>query len=500
MAQYVLDSDFGEGGHVYVAEDSVTTVVHGLSLEGDAMLVLSQVGPVGTSVADRDVLLSKFDSEGELDHSFGQGGQLRFDFDSLSYSTGIFLMEDIDGSFLVLGSGKTDSNSDRTWGCVQRVSADGTPLPLSAQLSALRYEVMGLEEYPNTLHRDAADRYLIAGSTFDPIGNHAQPVVLRYSANWAIDSSFGGTGKILFDFGATVALRGNAVHFSGGFIRDLMVLPDSGIAICGALSNGNHYSGFIAGIRKDGMLETDFCPPYGYAEFDLFNGYDTRIKGMALLPDGTLAFGGATHPSNPDAELLLGRLNPANGSFTYEKIDLGDTQVEFDDLLLGADGGLRMLATGENTSTSSLALIHIPDPEHLQQHSIARFTPDSSLSISGNFMFAQSNRILFGGFQRTSSPPIRGFLSAVHVPLTFAPASVQSTTDFSIFPNPARDHFTIRSSESIRDVSLYTLHGKRCFTQTGGIGKETTIQLPFLPAGTYILSVNHQSRKKIILR
>ena len=351
--QYVPDQDFGVGGHLFLDADSVEVAVHALQLEDDAVLVLSQAGPVSATVTDRDVVLRKISADGTPDAAFGQGGMLRFDFDSLSYSTGIYLLSEPDGSFLVLGSGKANANSSRTWGCLQRISANGILLPLSPTLPMLQYEVMGLEEYPNTVHRDAEGRYLVAGSTFDPLGNHSQPVVLRYTANWEVDLSFGGTGKILFDFGGTQSLRGNAVHFSGGFIRDLVVLPDSGFAICGALSNGSYYVGFVAGIADDGSLDTDFCPPFGYAEIDVFNGYDTRLQGIELLPDSTIVFAGSAHPTHPDPDVLLGRLNPANGSFAYEKIDLGGSMDEFEDMTLLPNGRLAVLTTAKSASGGS---------------------------------------------------------------------------------------------------------------------------------------------------
>lgn len=500
FGQYSLDVSFATAGHRLMSADTVHTVVHGLRLPGDSLLVLSQVGPVSATEFDRDVLLGKYDRDGNLDSSFGQGGLLRFDFDTLSYSTGIYLLEDIDGSFLVLGSGKANSNAARTWGCLQRVSRNGKLLPLSPDVSALQYEVLALEEYPNVIHRDAGNRYVIAGSTFDPIGNHPQPILIRYTADWRLDSSFGGMGQVIFDLGATYPVRTGAVHFSGGFIRDLIPQADSGFVICGALSNGDYYEGFIAGISENGSLDDAFCPPLGYASFDLFDGYDTRLQGLEQMADGTFLFGGSAHPTHPDPDVLLGRLNPANGSFSYEKVDLGASQDEFEDMLLLPGGELVVLATRKSASAEVLALIEVPQPEFMENHLVATFSPDTSFSVAGNCLLAQSDRVLMGGYQRIMGARIAGLLTAARPAPTSVSDDLSESIHISIFPNPAHEHLNIRSSEFIRELSLHALDGTLVFAEKAKLGTEMRLELPAFGAGVYVLTVNQRIRKKIIVK
>ena len=145
---------------------------------------------------------------------------------------------------------------------------------------------------------------------------------MRLTAAFEIDSTFGSTGKLLFDLGVMQPLRTPAAHFSGGFIRDMILLPDTGVAISGAVSNGSYYEGFVAKVDRHGAIDPSFGPPSGYISFDLFNGYDTKITTLVNLPDGTMAFAGSTGGGNPDHDLLVGRLNPQNGTFVHELIDL----------------------------------------------------------------------------------------------------------------------------------------------------------------------------------
>ncbi len=324
--------------------------------------------------------------------------------------------------------------------------------------------------------------------------------MLRYTADWALDTSFGGTGKVLFDFGGTIGVRAGAVHFSGGFIRDLLARPDSGMAICGALSNGSYYEGFVAAIAADGSLETNFCPPLGYAFFDVFDGYDTRLQRLASLSDGTLVFAGSAHPGHPNPDILLGRLNPANGSSVFEKIDLDNSDDEFEDLVLREDGSLVAFATRKGSGERTMALIEVPDPVRLENHSVSHFSPDSTFEIGGNFLLAQSDRVVMGGFQRTAGPRIRGLLMAARSPATFSPLAVEAAPHISIFPHPAQSFFSVHCSERIQKLSLYSLQGQLCHRESVGWSHEAQVQLPPLPAGTYLLTVNQQWRRKIVLR
>ena len=411
----VTDLSFADQGHLHFGTDTITTPTQALVLPGDSMIVVGQTGPVSATQLDRDVYLVKMDKDGSIDPAFGQNGELRFDFAGLDYCTASDLIEDsANGSFIVLGSGRNDTNTTKTWGCLQRVSRTGQVIPLSSTKNDLRFEFFGLAEYPNVILQDQAGRYLIAGSSFDPNGNHSQPVVMRLTADFEIDSTFGSTGKLLFDLGVMQPLRTNAVHFTGGFIRDMILLPDTGVAISGAVSNGSYFEGFAAKVDQQGAIDPSFGPPSGYISFDLFNGYDTKITSLVSLPDGTMAFAGSTGGGNPDHDLLVGRMNPQNGTFVHELIDLDGAYDEVEDLLLADDGSLLASATSEFEGTTLFSLASFPDPTQLEIHSITTHTPDANAGATNTFLIAQDDRFILGGYITTSTLQIRGLLTSVH--------------------------------------------------------------------------------------
>ena len=480
--------------------DTITTPTQALVLLGDSLLIVGQTGPVSATQLDRDVYLVKTGPDGSIAPSFGQNGSLRFDFAGLDYCTASDVWEDpANGSFLVLGSGRNDTNTTKTWGCLQRVSRTGQVIPLSSTKNDLRFEFFGLAEYPNIILRDQAGRYLIAGSSFDPNGNHPQPVVLRLTADFEIDSTFGSTGKLLFDLGVMQPLRSNAVHFSGGFIRDMILLPDTGVAICGGVSNGSYYEGFAAKVDPQGAIDPSFGPPSGYISFDLFNGYDTKITSLVSLPDGTLAFAGSTGGGNPDQDLLVGRLNPQNGTFVHELIDLDGAADEVEDLLLAADGSLLASATSEFEGTTRFSLASFPDPTQLEIHSITTHTPDASANATNIFVVAQDDRVILGGYITTSTLQIKGLLTAVHPSTTYTHPPTENVL-FSVYPNPTTNQITIRSEQTILEIELVDLQGRTLQTWQPKAQQELQLQLPAHSPGVYFLRINRATQHKLVLR
>ncbi|MEM1000777.1 MAG: T9SS type A sorting domain-containing protein [Bacteroidota bacterium] len=491
FAQYLPEASFGAGGYWVGGADTVTLAVDAVGAGADSLLVLAETGPVSATEIDRDVLVMKWAADGTPDTDFGTAGELRFDFDSMAYSTAIALFADADGSFLVLGSGRTENNASQTWGCLERISRRGERRDLVLGKKSLHFAWIGLAEYPNVIQRDAAGRYLIAGSSFDPNGNHPQPVIMRLTPDFRVDTTFGETGILLFDFGAIQSLRETGeVHFSGGFVRDLIVLTDGTIAFCGGLSNGDHYVGFIAGVRPDGTLNPDFCPPLGYRALDLLGEYDTRIRAVRVLPDGTLVFGATTSSANPVRNLIAGRLNPQNGSLTHESIDLG-VETELERLEYLADGSLALLGTTVGQGNSHLVLTQIPDPSRLEIHHSEAFSPNPDRSVTGTFLREHGSRLLFGGYTETPTLRIEAVVAvASPAPTAATPASAEQ--HWTVYPNPTAGTLHWQSALPFAAPTQYEvrdLSGRLVRQGSLSLGK-AQIDLHGLPAALYLLRLS----------
>ena len=88
---------------------------------------------------------------------------------------------------------------------------------------------------------------------------------------------------------------------------------------------------------------------------------------------------------------------------------------------------------------------------------------------------------------------------AVTVTLTLSTESFATNFNFSIFPNPAKDTFTIDTENDIKSVEIYSLHGQKVLISTS-----KDVNVSSLSAGMYLVRIedsnNAVSTQKLVIR
>jgi uncharacterized delta-60 repeat protein len=182
------DTSFGEGGKVVLSSLGLTAV----AAEPDGKIVA--LGWIGQPMGPPTVVVLRFTTGGELDPSFGQGGQVRVD--SLADVSSSFLLQP-DGKIVVAGNlgfragGRAvlvrytgDGTLDPSFGTGGEVVASDGPENLSA---------LALEP----------DGKLVAAGVIPSspsVGGPGTFIVVRYTQNGSLDPSFGQGGTMLKAF------------------------------------------------------------------------------------------------------------------------------------------------------------------------------------------------------------------------------------------------------------------------------------------------------------
>jgi uncharacterized delta-60 repeat protein len=187
-----LDTSFGSGGKVVTSFFGQIDQAIDLTIQPDGRLIAAggSLNPNGAS----NFALARYNTDGSLDTSFGSGGKVTtaFDIDA----TGLAVALQPDGKIVAAGTSfgqftisdfaltryNTDGSLDSSFGTGGRVITD---------FNGLSDRVADLIIQPNGK--------IVAGgeSSFSPVGDFA---LARYNSAGVLDPSFGNGGKVTTDF------------------------------------------------------------------------------------------------------------------------------------------------------------------------------------------------------------------------------------------------------------------------------------------------------------
>ncbi|WP_405888775.1 calcium-binding protein [Streptomyces sp. NBC_01136] len=309
-----LDPSFGSGGKVVVDRGSA---------EGGGDLVLQPDGKivtVGSNTSDFSVM--RHNADGSLDTSFGSGGEVVTDFSGgEDGAAGAALQPD--GKIVVVGTSEIPDNGC-CWFTVARYNANGTLDTGFGDGGWVRTDFGHDGSSAGEAVAVQPDGRIVAAGE-----SGGEFAVARYDTDGHLDTTFGGTGKVLTAFA------------EGAIGNDMALQPDGRIVVAG-YTGSTRMDFALARYNTDGSLDTGFGTG-GRVSTD-FGDYDFA-NGVAVQSDGRIVAAGST-----DADFALARYN-ANGSLdagfgTGGRVttDFGGTAEQAHDVALQPDG--RIVAAG----------------------------------------------------------------------------------------------------------------------------------------------------------
>jgi uncharacterized delta-60 repeat protein len=267
-----LDPTFGTGG-------TVTTFFGGDGLNGDeAHSVVVQtngklvVAGYTTNLDDTtDFALSRYNSNGTLDSTFGTGGKVKTNFGDFDYVGALALQSD--GKIVAAGMTRVNFSPDFA---VARYNSNGT-LDSTFGVGGRVITDFGGPAQAFAAGVQSDGKILVAG--YAHLAEGWDVALVRYNINGTLDTTFGTGGKKTTPFAVP-----SVAQASG-----LGIQKDGKIVIAG-LTIVNNVSNFaLARYNTNGTLDSTFRAG-GKAATDF--GADDRAFSMALQSDGKIVAAG----------------------------------------------------------------------------------------------------------------------------------------------------------------------------------------------------------------
>lgn len=388
-----LDTTFGNGGKV------VTDF--GLGDNAEAVLVQNDGKIVAVGVSGTDFALVRYNTNGSLDSTFGNGGKLTTDFfGGTDLAFAAVLQKN--GKIVAVG---TASRGSEYFFALARYNTDGS---LDSSFGAgglvttdLFSQFEGEQAYAAVIQNDG--RIIAAGIA---LSNGAGGIALaRYNSDGSLDTTFGVGGSV------SSSLFGTAPR-----VEALALQPDNKIVIAGyIISNFGQIIDFaLARYESNGSVDVSFGTD-GRVTTDFSSNRDIA-HAVAVHSDGKIVAAGITNSTNPSTtHSALARYN-TDGSldqtFGVDGRVIGAFHNSFDEtkaILIQKDG---KVVTGGQTIAGLL---------------VARYNVDGSLDQtfgSGGFNVASVGDLSTDarsiGIQRNGNIVAAGIASNLSTSLDFA--------------------------------------------------------------------------------
>ena len=321
-----LDNTFGLRGKVRTDFPGLAAVPSSVVIQPDGKIVVAGGAfPLFTFLGNFEVV--RYNTNGSLDTSFGNGGIVTTTFPEGSYAFDVALQSD--GKIVAAGTVFVDFNpgeqSDTDF-ALARYNPDGSLDTSFGSGGTVMTDFVGMEDDAFSVLIQPDGKIVAIGSANDP-ATFYDFAAARYLSNGTIDTTFGVGGKAQTDFGDQNfdRARSAALQLDGRIVT-------AGFAIS---QNGGVQNFAVARYTSSGVLDTSFSRD-GKTQIDFGNCCQSATK-VLLQSDGKIITVGGSNGESGDDDFLLARLN-ARGSLDNTFGVGGEVRTSFGDLNGGANG------------------------------------------------------------------------------------------------------------------------------------------------------------------
>ncbi len=295
-----LDGSFGDGGKQTTDFAGGDDAGRAVAVQADGKIVVAGSSDYDFGSSGYDFALARYNADGSLDGSFGDGGKQTTDFaGNDDYGNGVVLQAD--GKIVVAGSSGNDF-------ALARYNADGS-LDGSFSGDGRQTTSIGFSGGGRAVAVQADGKIVVAGHSFQGDATGEDFALARYNADGSLDGSFSGDGTQTTDF------AGNDDHGNG-----VAVQADGKIVVVGAGREGFARGFALARYGADGSLDSSFS---GDGRQTNFSGGRYLATAVAVQADGKLVVAGGGGD-----DFVLARYN-ADGSLDGSFGDGGKQTTDF---------------------------------------------------------------------------------------------------------------------------------------------------------------------------
>lgn len=373
-----LDVSFGDGGRVITDFQFGYDVASSVVVQPDGKILVAGI-TWQSHLTGYDFALVRYTSSGELDLTFSDDGKVVTDFnEGADWAHGIALQAD--GKILICGSTRA-LDGDGTDFAVARYAINGELDTSFGGTGKVITEFKAGESDASSLVVQPDGRIIVGGSVFARSGGGARFALVRYTTVGKLDPSFGTGGKVMSDFAGTEE-----------WISAVVVRPTGKIVVAGSITSGKAlgYNYVVAQYSGAGKLDASFGKQ-GKVVTDFAGGHDLAA-GLALQRDGKIVIAGSTWKAGgTGSNYAVARYHPT-GQLDFTFGAHGKVVTDFgggDDLasavLVQPDG--KILVAG-STWTAGGTGWDFAVARYLVRFSASEFRPPVVYSANSTFVYA----------------------------------------------------------------------------------------------------------------
>jgi uncharacterized delta-60 repeat protein len=283
-----LDNSFGIGGIVTTIFPGDGSYAFALALQSDGKIIAAGTDFFDFNpgdMSDTDFALARYNPDGSLDATFGNGGTTTTDF--LGHEDDVYsVLIQPDGKIVAVGS--ANSPIDYYDFAVARYLANGTLDTTFGTGGKTRLDFGNNDlDIANDAALQSDGKIVAAGTTVFDFGVQEPFALARFNSNGTVDTSFGNGGLVLIDFGSFLQ-SANAV----------LVQPDGKIVTVGYPNTELDDSDFLlARCNPNGSLDPSFG--VGGKVRTSLGDLNSAANGAVLQPDGKIVAVGF-HPTETE--------------------------------------------------------------------------------------------------------------------------------------------------------------------------------------------------------
>jgi uncharacterized delta-60 repeat protein len=286
-----LDLSFG-GGDGFAVQDFGGVDNYGSAaavMDGSKILVTGTYGNYG----DQDVIVSRHNSDGSLDTSFGTGGYAIADLGS-GFDAAKAIAVQSDGKILVAGYTDNSANGTDYDMAVVRFNADGSLDNSFGTGGVVLVDLDGSFDVGNSLAVQANGQIIVGGTATMSDTFNSVFAMARLNADGSLDVMFDGDGKVTKDLSTDLDYYFSA-SLAMGLVGEQIVL--AGYATTDFVNNDVALAWFNV---SDGSFD--------HAEHYDWGRDDDTATAMAVTSDGKLVVAGYSHDGMGVSDFAVMRL------------------------------------------------------------------------------------------------------------------------------------------------------------------------------------------------
>jgi uncharacterized delta-60 repeat protein len=492
-----LDSTFGVGGKVVNPINLLSDMYMRVEeVENGKILVLGLKDFELTG----NIYISRYNSDGSLDLTFGSNGITNTPL--ISETGSIYLMKLLsNGKILVTGSRSNNStNLDLFDFATMRYNADGTLDTTFGNNGIVLTDLNGKGDIANGIDVQSDDKIIVAGYTYLNNNQDIVASLVRYLPDGSLDTSFGTNGRSIQpllapgsnDRVTSIKIANDDKIILGGYTSALAPFP--GFYNCSVYklnSNGNPDATF----GSNGAVISDFS---AFGE-DIY--FSITLMNNSILAMGYSAYNGistmviAKYLDTGAYDTTFG----INGVVNINKNSSSTSDFLLHGMIINDN---KILCSGytlnENSNYDSLLILFNSDgtiDSNFNNDGYITTNFNNYTDFSYHSCIQSDGKVVsVGGATNSSNTDLDA--SIIRFDIDQLSENQIEKTSFSIYPNPFQNQINIKTN-SVKDteIELYDVFGRRLYAYS--FQNQNDVVIPIdenLSKGNYIIKITSDSK------